>query len=624
MSNNNQEALTTQDGDMISGGNNPGIQINSLEDLKTLANVFVESGSFDDIKGVAQAMVKIMAGMELGIPHMTAMREIYVMEGNTQLSGPLLAALIKRSPKYDYRVVGVNNRGAKISFFEHGEHVGDATFTLGDAQDANLLHKPNWQKYRKDMFIWRAMSRGQRVYCPDVGFGSLYLHGEIPNNPSPNDDSWKGNAPKPADQTEDEPTNEDNDVDDSQDVDFEVESTSNNNGDDLVPPKGEESNNQGQQSEPDWESEIKGIKHNINEWERSIGLNEKFREKLRDINSDVETWPSEHRKVVLDLLDKYHKKINKEQEDDKVSDAEYQKVFDKISGILEKHDGDDIVDAIEYYEPQTEDWRQEWKDKVDALFEKHMKRYEDNQEDDSDEEVSSSMANLSSMERDDSNQDLDWQTRMTKCENLLRDKLEDSGDGLQPIKGLIDKLGDAISKADVTDAQMGEYQREVLPYRTIVRLRAARNGDDVNEDVFNESLEDFIDELNTWPNGLEEKAEATHDMVLDEAKSIAKEIDGFSLHLEDDDDEIDVEPETEMILPNLDLESLPEDEQLTRQSKLIEAGYKKTKVVQDAIDRGVLQDVDGIGIKTVSRIKAELENLMRETEVVSKDENPFG
>ena len=168
-----EKALTKRQG--VSGS----LEIQSLDDVARVADMIMQSGLFDDVKSAEQAGVKIIAGLEIGVPPMAAQRSIHVFDGNTTLSGPLLASLIKQHPRYDYRPRQVNSEGAKIAFFENGEEVGSASFTKEDAKRANLLRKRNWRQYPADMYMWRALARGQRWYCPDVGSGPLYVPDEM-------------------------------------------------------------------------------------------------------------------------------------------------------------------------------------------------------------------------------------------------------------------------------------------------------------------------------------------------------------------------------------------------------------------------------------------------------------
>jgi hypothetical protein len=159
------------------------IQIQSIDDVSRVAQMMAKSGFFDDAKSAAQAGVKIMAGMELGIPPVAAVRGVYVLDGNTCLSSGLLAALIKQHPRYDYKVVEATDERAELAFFEGGERQGTASFSMEEARSIDhgskkLAQKDNWQNYPSDMCFSRALSRGRRRFCPDIGNG-IYTPDEM-------------------------------------------------------------------------------------------------------------------------------------------------------------------------------------------------------------------------------------------------------------------------------------------------------------------------------------------------------------------------------------------------------------------------------------------------------------
>src|SRR5262249_56671466 len=55
--------------------------IQSMADLQNLGQIFVKSGFFADIKDAAQAIVKVMAGSELGFPPIASMTGVYLFQG---------------------------------------------------------------------------------------------------------------------------------------------------------------------------------------------------------------------------------------------------------------------------------------------------------------------------------------------------------------------------------------------------------------------------------------------------------------------------------------------------------------------------------------------------------------
>lgn len=146
----------------------------------TAANYIVKSGLFGSKLSEAEVVVKIMIGAEMGVAPVTAARQIYVFsdsKGRTIiiLDATLMAALIKRSGRYDYKIRQHDDQGTVIEFFENGVSLGPpASFTLKDAQEAKLTPKEGpWSipGYRRDMMFARCMSRGFDHFTPDLGCG---------------------------------------------------------------------------------------------------------------------------------------------------------------------------------------------------------------------------------------------------------------------------------------------------------------------------------------------------------------------------------------------------------------------------------------------------------------------
>lgn len=148
-------------------------------DLMTLGKVFATSGYFADARDQAQAVVKILAGQELGIGPVASMTGIYVVKGRVTISANLIGAQIKRSGKYDYRIVELTHEVCKLDFFEKGERVGDSSFTLEDAQTAGLGGGENYRKFSRNMLFARAISNGAKWFCPDIFSGPVYTPDEL-------------------------------------------------------------------------------------------------------------------------------------------------------------------------------------------------------------------------------------------------------------------------------------------------------------------------------------------------------------------------------------------------------------------------------------------------------------
>jgi hypothetical protein len=144
-----------------------------------LGEMIAQSGYFQDAKQAAQAVVKVLAGRELGLGAIASMTGIYIVQGRVTLSANLIAAVIKRSGKYNYRVREMSEKACEIEFFEGGESLGKSKFTIEEARVAKLADGDNWKKYPRNMLFARAMSNGAKWYAADVFAGPVYTPDEL-------------------------------------------------------------------------------------------------------------------------------------------------------------------------------------------------------------------------------------------------------------------------------------------------------------------------------------------------------------------------------------------------------------------------------------------------------------
>jgi hypothetical protein len=144
-----------------------------------LAGIFSSSGLFSDTKSQAQAMVKIMAGKEMGIGPFSAMRGLNIIQGKVVASAEILASKIKSSGDYDYVPTETTDKRCAIQFTKGGQSVGaPVVFTIEEAAKMGLSGKDNWQKQAGTMLFWRCLSKGARMHCPHL-IGGAYLPDEI-------------------------------------------------------------------------------------------------------------------------------------------------------------------------------------------------------------------------------------------------------------------------------------------------------------------------------------------------------------------------------------------------------------------------------------------------------------
>lgn len=148
----------------------------SLTEIMSIGKAFAESGMFPDIKTAAQAVVKIQAGAEMGIPPFAAMSGIHIIQGKPTVGAGLMAANVKGSGKYDYRVIESTEKVCSIDFYQGKEKIGNSTFTIEDAKNAQTK---NLDKFPKNMLFARAISNGVKWYTPDVFSGPVYVPEEM-------------------------------------------------------------------------------------------------------------------------------------------------------------------------------------------------------------------------------------------------------------------------------------------------------------------------------------------------------------------------------------------------------------------------------------------------------------
>ena len=153
--------------------------LTTYEEVSKIGAAMVKSGFFKSATNEAQAIVQIWAGRELGIGAVEALRGIHIIDGHISLSAGLVAAQVKRSHRYNYRVKVQTAVACEIEWYEEKQPIGISAFTIQEAAAAGLATKQVWKSYPSDMLFARALTRGARRFCPDVFGGSVYTSEEL-------------------------------------------------------------------------------------------------------------------------------------------------------------------------------------------------------------------------------------------------------------------------------------------------------------------------------------------------------------------------------------------------------------------------------------------------------------
>jgi hypothetical protein len=138
-----------------------------MAEMSQLGKAFVESKMFPDVQSVAQAIVKMQAGSELGFPPMVSMRGINIIKGRVELSAGLIAALVKKGGRYNYRITRHTANECAIEWYDGGKLVYSNTFTMADAEKAGLTSNAVYMRFPRNMLFARCLTNGARIVCPE-------------------------------------------------------------------------------------------------------------------------------------------------------------------------------------------------------------------------------------------------------------------------------------------------------------------------------------------------------------------------------------------------------------------------------------------------------------------------
>lgn len=147
-------------------------QLIPYQEVEQFGKAMVASNYFSDAKSISQAIVKIQAGAELGLPPFASMTGIHIIKGKPVLGANVLATLVKNDPRYDYKVKVMSDEVVTIRFYENGVMVGESSFSADDAKKAGTQ---NMVKFPRNMLFARAMSNGAKWYTPGI-FGGMPVY----------------------------------------------------------------------------------------------------------------------------------------------------------------------------------------------------------------------------------------------------------------------------------------------------------------------------------------------------------------------------------------------------------------------------------------------------------------
>jgi hypothetical protein len=146
------------------------------------------------LKTTGEIAAVILAGRELGLPPMTSLRSVYLVNGKVGLDASMQLALMKRAGiRHEWLADGSDCKVARLKLERPGEAPYEQVYSIDDAKRAGLANSGTWQKHTPAMLRARCVSSAARAYAPDVLSG-VYSPDEIeemrgayaaPQQPSP-------------------------------------------------------------------------------------------------------------------------------------------------------------------------------------------------------------------------------------------------------------------------------------------------------------------------------------------------------------------------------------------------------------------------------------------------------
>lgn len=146
----------------------------SYDEVERAARAMAGSKFFSDAADASKAIVKILAAREIGLGPFAGMTGVNIIQGKPAFGANIMAACVKKSGRYNYRVTEMSEKNCSIEFMEKLDGkwtaCGVSSFSIEDARKAQTK---NIDKFPRNMLFARAMSNGVRWFCPDVMNGSV-------------------------------------------------------------------------------------------------------------------------------------------------------------------------------------------------------------------------------------------------------------------------------------------------------------------------------------------------------------------------------------------------------------------------------------------------------------------
>lgn len=125
------------------------------------------------------AMIAMLYGQEMGLPPMSALQRVVVINGKPTLDAQGMNALIRAAGHSIQPTVHTTENCTLVGKRMDNGDTATVEYTIADAQAAGLLRNDTWKKYPKSMLFARALSQLARELFSDVLMGVSYVPEEM-------------------------------------------------------------------------------------------------------------------------------------------------------------------------------------------------------------------------------------------------------------------------------------------------------------------------------------------------------------------------------------------------------------------------------------------------------------
>lgn len=153
----------------------------NLSQAMNLANALFASRLFQAYGSPEAVLATILAGRELGIGTMSALKGYHIIEGKPSMSADLMAAIVKRSPLCkQFEIIERTTERATIRIWRTGEaNYLDVSYSVDDAKRAKTYKAGGaWEKDPAGMCVARCKAIGARLKWEDL-LGNVYTPEEM-------------------------------------------------------------------------------------------------------------------------------------------------------------------------------------------------------------------------------------------------------------------------------------------------------------------------------------------------------------------------------------------------------------------------------------------------------------